>query len=145
MSLYAGETNDPSLTFKLQFGIGLLNLLPTTPSLAYMHGTRLTFGKSSVRKQYNVLVFLVASAKCVEVPIEISEDCYCDLSVPIPIGHTIVGTLPFSVGPDLQQRLALSPINVDCNVRLVGAKSSTCNLCLNIIWRMIIKVQGRSS
>ena len=37
-----------------------LNLLPTTPFLflVYMDGTRLTFGKLFVRKQYNILVFL---------------------------------------------------------------------------------------
>ena len=29
----------------------------TTPFLVYMHGTRLTFGKPFVRKQYNVLIF----------------------------------------------------------------------------------------
>ena len=51
-----------------------------------MHGTRSTFGKPFVRKQYNGLVFLIASA--MEVPIELSEDCYCDLSVPIPNGYT---------------------------------------------------------
>ena len=30
-----------------------LNWLPMTPFLVYMHGTRLTFGKPFVRKQYN--------------------------------------------------------------------------------------------
>ena len=56
-----------------------------------MHGTRLTFRKAFVRKQYilNVLVFSIVSAKSVEVPIELSEDCYCDLSVPIQDEYTI--------------------------------------------------------
>ena len=55
-----------------------------------MHGTRLTFGKPFARKQYNVLVFLIVSAKSMEVPIELSENCYCDPSVPIRKGYTIV-------------------------------------------------------
>ena len=59
------------------------------PFLVYMHGTRLTIGKPFIRKQYNALVFLVVSATIVEVPIEQSEDCYCDLSVPRPNGYTI--------------------------------------------------------
>ena len=45
-----------------------------------MHGTCLTFGKPFVRKQYKVLVFLIVSAESVEVPIELSEDCCCNLS-----------------------------------------------------------------
>ena len=61
-----------------------LNLLPTTPFLVYMHGTHLTFGK-----QYNVLVFFIVSTKSVEVPIGLSEYCYCDINVPIPNGYTI--------------------------------------------------------
>ena len=44
--------------------------------------------------------FLVNSAKSVEVPIELSEDCYCNLSVPInrgeepAIGEFLRGILP---------------------------------------------------
>ena len=56
-----------------------------------MHGTRLTFGKVFLRKQYNVLVFSIVFAKSVEVPIELSDDCYCDLCVPIPNGYIIDG------------------------------------------------------
>ena len=66
-----------------------LNLLPTTPFLVYIHGTRLTFGKPFVGKQCNVLVFLIVVTKGVEVPIKLSEDYYCDLSVPMPNGYTI--------------------------------------------------------
>ena len=51
-----------------------LNWMPMIPSLVYMHGTRLTFGKPFVRKQYNVLIFLIVSAKRMEVLIELSED-----------------------------------------------------------------------
>ena len=65
-----------------------LNCLPTTPSLVYMHGTRLTFGKPFVRKQCNVLVYFIVSVKSAEVLIELSQDCYCDLNVQIPI-HTV--------------------------------------------------------
>ena len=36
-----------------------LNLLPTTPFVVYMHDTHLTFGKLFVRKQDNVLVFIL--------------------------------------------------------------------------------------
>ena len=56
-----------------------LNLLPTTPFLVHMHGTRLTFGKLFARKLCNVSVFFIISAKSVKVPIELSEDCYSDL------------------------------------------------------------------
>ena len=49
--------------------------------LVYMRGTRL---------QYNVVVSLIVSAKSVEVLIELSEDCYCYLSVPIPNRYTVV-------------------------------------------------------
>ena len=69
-----------------------LNWLPTTPFLAYMHGTCLKVGKHFVRTQYNVLVFLIVCAKGMRVPIELSEDCYCDRSVQIPNGYTIDGT-----------------------------------------------------
>ena len=54
-----------------------------------MDATRLTFGKPFVKKQYNVLVFLIVSARGVEVPVGLSEDCYFDLSVPIPNGCTL--------------------------------------------------------
>ena len=50
-----------------------------TPFLVHMHGLSLTFGKPFVRKQYNVLVFLIDSAKSVKVPIELSEDCRYNL------------------------------------------------------------------
>ena len=66
-----------------------LTWLPTMPFPVYTLGTCLAFGKSFVRKQYNISVFLIVCAKSVEVPIELSEDCYCDQSVPIPNGYTI--------------------------------------------------------
>ena len=34
--------------------------------------------------------FLIDSAKSVEVPMDLSEDCYCNLSVPIPNEQTLV-------------------------------------------------------
>ena len=37
----------------------------------------------------NLLVFLIVSTKSMEVLIELAEDCYCDLSVPISNGYTI--------------------------------------------------------
>ena len=55
-----------------------------TPFLLYMHGTHLTFGKLLVRKRKNILVVLIVSAKSVEVPIELSDNHYCNLSLPIP-------------------------------------------------------------
>ena len=39
----------------------------------------LTLGKPFVKKQYNVFVFSFVSAKSVEVPTELSENCCCDL------------------------------------------------------------------
>ena len=66
-----------------------LNWLPMMPFLVYMHGRHLTFGKLFVRKQYNILIFLIVSVKSVEVPIELSEDYCCSLSVPIPNGQTL--------------------------------------------------------
>ena len=54
--------DSPILEFLSQIEIKL-NWLPTTPFLVYMHGTWLAFGKPSVRKQYNVLVFLINFAK----------------------------------------------------------------------------------
>ena len=66
-----------------------LNWLPMMPFLVYIHGTPLTFGKPFFRKQYNVLVFFIASAKSVEMPIELSENCYYNLSVPIPNRQTL--------------------------------------------------------
>ena len=60
--------------------------LPSAPFLVYMHGTCLTFERPFVKKLYCLGIF-----NCImEVPIESSEDCYCDLSVPIPNGYTIV-------------------------------------------------------
>ena len=67
----------------------ITNWLPMTPFLVYMQGMHLTFGKPFLRKQYNVLVFLTVSAKSVEVPTELSEDCYCNLSVPVPNEQTL--------------------------------------------------------
>ena len=55
-----------------------------THFLVWMHGTGLTFGKPFVRKQYKVVVFLIVSAKSMEVQIELSEGCYCNQGVPIP-------------------------------------------------------------
>ena len=49
-------------------------------------------------KQYDVLVFLIVNEKSVEVPIELSEDCYCDLSVPIAV------TLRFTYSINCQKR-----------------------------------------
>ena len=67
-----------------------LNLLPSTSSLVYMHGTRLTVGKPFVRKQYNVLVCLIVSVRSMEVPVELSYDYYCDLlGVPKKVLHLI--------------------------------------------------------
>ena len=66
------------------------NWLPMTPFLVYMYGMRLTFGKPLIRKQYTSWPFLIISAKSVKVPIKLSEDCYCNLSVPIPNEHTLV-------------------------------------------------------
>ena len=60
-----------------------------TPFPVYMHGRHLTFGKPCARKQDKVLAFLIVSAKNMEVPIELSEDYCCDLSVPIPNGYSI--------------------------------------------------------
>ena len=68
-----------------------LKWLPMTPFLVYMHGTCLTLGKPFVRKPYKALVYFWSiSLKSVEVPIELSEDCYCSLSVPIPNEQTLV-------------------------------------------------------
>ena len=36
------------------------------------------------------LGILIVSAKSMEVPIELSQDCYCDLSVPLPNWYTIL-------------------------------------------------------
>ena len=67
----------------------ITNWLPMTPFLVYIHGTHLTFGKTFLRKQYNVLVSLTVSVKGVEVATELSEDCYCNLSVPVPNEQTL--------------------------------------------------------
>ena len=66
-----------------------LNWLPMTPFLVHMHGMCLTFGKLFVRKQYNVLVFLIVFVKTMGVQIELSEDCYYNLRVPIPNRQTL--------------------------------------------------------
>ena len=60
-----------------------------TSFLVYMHGRCLAFGKPFVRKPHDVY-FLLDSTKSVEVPIELSEDCYCNLSVPIQNEQTLV-------------------------------------------------------
>ena len=52
-----------------------------TPFLVYIYGTCLTFGRPFVRKPSDISVFLIDSAKTVEVLRELSEDCYCNLSV----------------------------------------------------------------
>ena len=36
------------------------------------------------------LIFFIVSAKSIAVLIELSEDCYCNLSVPIPNEQTLV-------------------------------------------------------
>ena len=56
-----------------------------------MDGTRLMFGKSFVRKQYTSWYFgiFIVSAKSVEVPRELSEDCYW--AIP-PMDDTELGT-----------------------------------------------------
>ena len=54
-----------------------------------MHGKRLTFAKPFVRKQYTSWYFLIVSVKSVEVLMELSEDCHCNLSVPIPNALTL--------------------------------------------------------
>ena len=66
-----------------------LDWLPMEPFLAYMYGTHLIIGKPFVRKQYNVLIFLTVSAKSMEVLIELSEDCCCNLSLPISNEQTL--------------------------------------------------------
>ena len=66
-----------------------LNWFPLAPFLVYIHGTCLTFGKPFVRKQLTSQYYSIVSAKSVELPIKLSEDCYCNLSVPIPNGQTL--------------------------------------------------------
>ena len=52
----------------------------------------LAIEKLFVRKQHNVLVFLIVSAKSMEVPIQLSEDCYCDIRCTFQIlGGVMVG------------------------------------------------------
>ena len=55
-----------------------------------MYATHLTFHiwKTFCQKKYNVLIFLIVSAKSMEVLIELSEDCYCNPSVQIPNEQT---------------------------------------------------------
>ena len=83
-----------------------LNWLPTTPFLVYMHGTCLPIGKPFIRKQYDVLVFLINCAKSMEVPIELAEDYYCDLSVPIPNRCTIQIFAKLKPGLHISLRIA---------------------------------------
>ena len=46
--------------------------------------------RSVFQSVYNKsLYFYIVSAKNVKVPIELSEDCYCNLSVPIPNEQTL--------------------------------------------------------
>ena len=54
-----------------------------------MHGVRLTFGNLLSESNITSWYFLIVSVKSVEVPIELSEDCYCNLSVPIPNEQTL--------------------------------------------------------
>ena len=60
-----------------------------TPFVVYMHGTCLTFGNLLSGNNITSWYFLIHSAKRVEVPIELSEDCYGNLSVPIPNEQTL--------------------------------------------------------
>ena len=60
-----------------------LNWLPVTPFLVYVHGTRLTFGKPFSENNITSWYFLIVAAKSVEIPIELSEDCYYKLGTPI--------------------------------------------------------------
>ena len=82
---------------------------PKTHFPVYMHCTRLTFGKSFVRKQYNVLVFVIVFAKSIEVPIELSEDCYC--SVPIPNGYISAAAAALSA-PSALSHIASDMLNI---------------------------------
>ena len=78
-----------------------------TPFLVYMHGMYLTFGKPFVRKEYNILVFLILSTKTMEVSIELSEDYYCDLNVPIPNKYTITLIVTWISNLELSSKIML--------------------------------------
>ena len=54
-----------------------------------MHGTRLTFGNLLSENNITSWYFLTVSAKSMEVPTELSDDFYCNLSVPIPNKQTL--------------------------------------------------------
>ena len=56
-----------------------LNMLPATPFLVDMDGIRLTFGKPFVINKISSW-FFNRFCENVEVPINLSEGCYCDLS-----------------------------------------------------------------
>ena len=63
------------------------------PFLVYMYCTCLTFEKPFLRKQDNVLIFLIISAKSVEVPVELSKGTVVT-SVPTLNGYTCLMLLP---------------------------------------------------
>ena len=83
-------TASPILEILSQIEIKL-NWLPMTPFLVHMPGTCLTFGNHLSGN--NILVFLINCAKSVKVSIELSEDCYCNLSVSIPNEQTLLRVL----------------------------------------------------
>ena len=64
------------------------NWFPMTLFLVNIHSTR---HLENLLSQNNITswYFLIVSAKSVEVPIELSEDCYGNLSVPISNGQTL--------------------------------------------------------
>ena len=70
-----------------------------------MHGMRLIFGKPPVKKRYNVFVILVISAKGMEARIVLTEDCFCDLNVPIPNGYTIALDSTWNLGENISKSL----------------------------------------
>ena len=66
-----------------------LNWLPVTPLLVYMHGTCLIILENLLSGHNISWYLLIDCAKSMEVPIELSEDCYCNLSVPISNEQTL--------------------------------------------------------
>ena len=56
-----------------------LNWLRMTLFLVYMHGTGLNLENLLLENNITPWYFLIVSAKNVEVPIELSEDCHCNL------------------------------------------------------------------
>ena len=66
-----------------------LNWFPLRPFSVCMYGTCLKFEKPFVRHHIISRYCLIDSAKSVEVPIELSEDCYCNLGVLIPNEQTL--------------------------------------------------------